>query len=103
MTTKPKASATNVRPIAPTKPLQVIEATEINRHPSPRLGTAAEVRMEMARLYREARTGQMGVGDATKLAYLLTQCHGSAIWSQTVVGVMAPPWDRRNGATSGSA
>ncbi|QFG78925.1 hypothetical protein F6A13_09980 [Acidithiobacillus sp. 'AMD consortium'] len=30
-------------------------------------------------------------------------CHGSAIWSQTVVGVMAPPWDRRNGATSGSA
>ncbi len=73
MTTKPKASATNVRPIAPTKPLQVIEATEINRHPSPRLGTAAEVRMEMARLYREARTGQMGVGDATKLAYLLTQ------------------------------
>jgi hypothetical protein len=29
--------------------------------------------MEMARLYREARTGQMEVGDATKLAYLLTQ------------------------------
>jgi hypothetical protein len=33
----------------------------------------------------------------------LDSCHGSAIWSQTVVGVMAPPWDRRNGATSGSA
>ena len=31
------------------------------------------------------------------------RCHGSAIWSQTVVGVMAPPWDRRNGATLGSA
>ena len=73
MTTKPKAPATNVRPIAPTKTLQVIESPEINRHPSPRLGTAAEVRMEMARLYRDARTGQMEVGDATKLAYLLTQ------------------------------
>ncbi|OAP87413.1 hypothetical protein A4H96_14190 [Acidithiobacillus ferrooxidans] len=53
--------------------MQVIESPEINRHPSPRLGTAAEVRMEMARLYREARTGQMEVSDATKLAYLLTQ------------------------------
>lgn len=72
MTTKPKAPATNVRPIAPTKTLQVIETREINRHPSPRLGTAAEVRMEMARLYRDARTGQMEVGDATKLAYLLS-------------------------------
>ena len=73
MTTKPKAPATNVRPIAPTKTLQVIESPEINRHPSPRLGTAAEVRMEMARLYRDARTENIKIGDATRLAYILTQ------------------------------
>lgn len=72
MTAKPTKTAT-VQQIAPTKMLQVIETPEINRHPSPRLGTAAEVRMEMARLYREARTGQMEITDATKLAYLLTQ------------------------------
>ena len=33
----------------------------------------AEVRMEMARLYRAARTGEVEVGNATKLAYILTQ------------------------------
>ncbi|MHB8249067.1 MAG: hypothetical protein ACYDCX_09335 [Acidithiobacillus sp.] len=60
--------------ITTTNPLQVIEMPDINRHPTPpRLGTAAEVRMEMARLYRDARTGQMEVGDATRLAYILTQ------------------------------
>ncbi len=73
MTTKPKAPATNVRPITTTKPLQVMESPEINRHPTPRLGTAAEVRMEMARLYRDARGGQIEMADATKLAYILTQ------------------------------
>lgn len=73
MTTKPEAPATNVRPIASTKALQVIESPEINRHPSPRLGTAAEVRMEMARLYRDARAGRVEVADATKLAHILTQ------------------------------
>jgi len=72
MTAKPTKTAT-AQQIAPTKTLQVIETPEINRHPSPRLGTAAEVRMEMARLYREARTGQVEITDATKLAYLLTQ------------------------------
>lgn len=53
--------------------MQVIESPEINRHPVPRLGTASEVRMEMARLYREARTGQIEISEATKLGYLLTQ------------------------------
>lgn len=72
MTAKPSKTAI-VQQIAPTKPLQVIESPEINRHPSPRLGTAAEVRMEMARLYRDARTGQVEIGDATRLAYILTQ------------------------------
>ena len=72
MTAKPSKTAI-VQQIAPTKPLQVIESPEINRHPSPRLGTAAEVRMEMARLYRDARVGQVEVGTATKLAYILTQ------------------------------
>ncbi len=72
MTAKPTKTAT-VQQIAPTKTLQVIETPEINRHPSPRLGTAAEVRMEMARLYRDARTGQVEITDATKLAYILTQ------------------------------
>ena len=70
--TKPTKTGT-VQQITPTKALQVIEMPEKSRHPSPRLGTAAEVRMEMARLYREARTGQVEVGDATKLAYILTQ------------------------------
>ncbi|MGC9216910.1 hypothetical protein [Acidithiobacillus sp.] len=47
--------------IAQTKTLRVIETAEINRHPTPRLGTAAEVRMEMAQIYRDARTGQVEV------------------------------------------
>jgi hypothetical protein len=72
MTAKPTKTAT-VQQIAPTKTLQVIETPEINRHPSPRLGTAAEIRAEMARLYRDARTGQVEITDATKLAYILTQ------------------------------
>lgn len=29
--------------------------------------------MEMARLYRDARSGRVEVGDATKLAYILSQ------------------------------
>ncbi|MEB8536556.1 hypothetical protein [Acidithiobacillus ferriphilus] len=72
MTAKPSKTAI-VQQIAPTNSLQVIESPEINRHPSPRLGTAAELRMEMARLYRDARTGQVEITDATKLAYILTQ------------------------------
>lgn len=72
MTTKPTETAI-VQPITPTKTLQVITAPDKNTHPTPRLGTAAEVRMEMARLYRDARAGKVEVGDATKLAYILTQ------------------------------
>ena len=44
MTTKPTKTAI-VQQIAPTKPLQVIESPEINRHPSPRLGTSPVVNM----------------------------------------------------------
>ena len=72
MTAKPTKTGI-VQQIAPTKPLQVIESPEINRHPTPRLGTAAELRMELGRVYRDARTGQVEIGDATKLAYILTQ------------------------------
>lgn len=61
-----------VQTIAPTKTLQLVDPQDINRHPTPRLGTAADVRMEMARLYRDARSGRVEVGDATKLAYLLS-------------------------------
>lgn len=61
-----------VQAIAPTKTLQLVEPQDINRHPTPRLGTAADVRMEMARLYRDARSGRVEIADATKLAYLLS-------------------------------
>lgn len=43
--------------------------------PAPRLrlplGTVAQVRAEMARLYREAKAGQRDVSDASKLGNLL--------------------------------
>jgi hypothetical protein len=58
---------------AQTKALQVVEMPDRTRHPTPRLATAADVRREMADLYRQARTGQVEIGDASRLAYILTQ------------------------------
>lgn len=39
--------------------------------PSPRLDSLAGVRRELARLYKEARAGELEVGDASKLANIL--------------------------------
>ena len=56
-----------------TKALQVVEMPDRSRHPTPRLATAADVRREMADLYRQARTGQVDIADASRLGYLLAQ------------------------------
>ncbi len=58
---------------ARTKALQVVEMADRTRHPTPHLATAADIRREMADLYRQARTGQVEIGDASRLGYLLTQ------------------------------
>ncbi len=58
---------------ARTKALQVVEMADRTRHPTPRLATAADIRREMADLYRQARAGQVEIGDASRLGYLLTQ------------------------------
>ncbi len=39
--------------------------------PAPRLDSAIRVRRELARLYGEARAGDLAVGDASKLANVL--------------------------------
>ena len=39
--------------------------------PSPRLDSMAAVRRELARLYRQARAGELEVGDASRLAHML--------------------------------
>ena len=47
-------------------------APKANRKPpAPRLDSAARVRRELARLYGEARSGALAVGDASKLANVL--------------------------------
>ncbi len=56
-----------------TKALQVVEMQDRTRHPTPRLATAGDVRREMSDLYRQARTGQVEIADASRLAYILTQ------------------------------
>jgi hypothetical protein len=37
-----------------------------------RLQTLDQISVEMAKLYREARAGEIALGDATRLAYLLS-------------------------------
>jgi hypothetical protein len=61
MTTKSAATRTVQRSDIPPPPRVV------------RLKTLDDVRVEMARLYREARVGDMDASKAGKLAYLLTQ------------------------------
>ncbi|MBW4046997.1 MAG: hypothetical protein HIU89_03425 [Proteobacteria bacterium] len=41
--------------------------------PFPPLATRADVRREMATLYREARAGRLDVADASKLTFILNQ------------------------------
>jgi len=55
--------------------LEVLEPTEVLDSPTPRinLATSEDVRREMAKVYREARTGKLPISDATKLSYILTQ------------------------------
>ena len=48
---------------------------EILHNPTPRinLSTAEDIRREMARVYREARSRTLAANEATKLTYILTQ------------------------------
>lgn len=55
-----------------TKPPESTDVATTNRPPpSSRLDSLAGVRRELARLYREARAGGLGVGDASRLANIL--------------------------------
>ena len=58
---------------AQTKILQVVEMPDRTRHPAPPLATSADIRREMATLYREARSGRLDVADASKLTFILNQ------------------------------
>ena len=55
--------------------MKPIEPSEIIEYPTPRinLSTAEDVRREMARVYREARSRTLAANEATKLVYMLTQ------------------------------
>ena len=48
---------------------------EVLNAPTPRLNlsTSEDVRREMAKVYREARSRQIEPGEATKLVFILTQ------------------------------
>jgi hypothetical protein len=48
---------------------------EVSKAPTPRLNlsTSEDVRREMARVYRDARTHQIEPSEATKLVFILTQ------------------------------
>jgi hypothetical protein len=53
----------------------MLRASSVPATPSPprvgRLDTLARVRLEMTRLYREARTGKLDSQEATRLAFIL--------------------------------
>lgn len=55
--------------------MQYIESTVVIDSPTPRinLSTAEDVRREMGRVYREARSRKLPTNEATKLTYILTQ------------------------------
>ncbi len=61
---QPRTAVIEVLPPEPTPP----------RPKRVRLGTVREVRAELAKLYREARTGKIDAATATRLAYLLDLC-----------------------------
>lgn len=52
-----------------------LNVIEFNEQPTPKinLATCEDVRREMAKVYREARTGKLPISDATKFSYILTQ------------------------------
>lgn len=56
--------------------VEVVEGNLLIHNPTPRsrlrLGTISEVRRELARLYIEARRGEIETSTATRLAYMLT-------------------------------
>ena len=59
-----------------TKRPKVIEGEVIMADPTPhqiKLVTAADCKREMARVYRDARTGRLDVQDGTRLVYMLAQ------------------------------
>ena len=55
--------------------LEVLEPIEVLDSSTPKinLATCEDVRREMAKVYREARTGKLPISDATKFSYILTQ------------------------------
>ena len=55
--------------------MNTIEQSGIIQCPTPRinLATAEDIRREMGRVYREARSGKLPTSEATKLTYILTQ------------------------------
>jgi hypothetical protein len=55
----------------PTVPAAPPATAGRNRHPTPRLSSLEDVRRELARLYREARHGDIPAQVATRLCYLL--------------------------------
>ena len=62
-----------VGPNCDEKPAEIIDAPSISARPPVklRLATVRDCRRELARLYVEARTGQLAPSDATRLAFLL--------------------------------
>ena len=48
-------------------------ATPLEKQPRINLSTLADLRLEMAKIYREARAGALDLQDATKLGYLLSE------------------------------
>ena len=55
--------------------LEVPEPVGVFDNPTPRinLSSSEDIRREMAKVYREARTGKLPICDATKFSYILTQ------------------------------
>lgn len=62
---------------ADTKPSRTIDNTSGNLMPTPTkkidLATVDDVRLEMARTYREMKSGSIETSDGTKLVYVLCQ------------------------------
>ncbi len=59
-----------------TRPLETIDGESGKLLPTPPridLKTIDDVRVEMARVYRDMRTGKVDTADGTKLAYVLAQ------------------------------
>ncbi len=57
-----------------TKPPNILEEQVLTVIPTPqlKLATIEDCRREMARVYRDARTGQADTADASRLVYMLT-------------------------------